>query len=139
MNEIDQKNGFSYTYSARDREEAKRIREKYEEKPAPKESTMERLRRLDGGVTRRPRAVSLTVGILGVLILGCGMSLAMTDIGKTLGLAAGWAMVLGILIGCLGCVMTALAYPLYRAVLRRERARIAPEILRLSEELMHRT
>lgn len=136
MNESNQKNGFSYTYSARDREEAEKIREKYEEKPAPQETAMERLRRLDGGVTKKAQTVSLTLGILGVLILGCGMSLVMTDIAGALGMAAGIAMAVGILIGCLGCIMTALAYPLYRAVLRRERARIAPEILRLSEELV---
>jgi len=46
------------------------------------------------------------------------------------------AMVIGILVGVLGLVMVALAYPIYNTVLQKERRRIAPEILRLSEELL---
>jgi hypothetical protein len=65
--------------------------------------------------------------------MGTGMSLAMTDIGAALG---SLAMVLGILVGIVGMVRVALAYPLYNHVLRKEREKIAPEVLRLSEELL---
>ena len=41
-----------------------------------------------------------------------------------------------IVIGILGMIPVALAYPVYHRVLEKERARIAPEILRLSDELM---
>lgn len=134
MNE--RENGFSYTYSARERDEVARIRDKYEKKPVPSESGMERLRRLDGAVTKKACICSLILGIFGALIFGTGMSLVMTELAAALGLSLATAMPLGILIGCLGGGMCALAYPLYRIVLRRERARVAPEILRLSEELM---
>ena len=73
------------------------------------------------------------LGTVGALILGTGMSLCMTELGAALGQPA---MVIGILVGVVGLVMVALAYPLYNAVLRKERRRIAPEILRLSEELL---
>lgn len=35
-----------------------------------------------------------------------------------------------------GIAVVALAYPLYARILKKERRRIAPEILRLTEELM---
>ena len=57
----------------------------------------------------------------------------MTDLGAALGHLA---MVIGIVVGILGLVMVALAFPLYNYVLGKERQRIAPEILRLSEELL---
>jgi hypothetical protein len=45
-------------------------------------------------------------------------------------------MPLGIALGLSGGTLAAVAYPVYNALVRRERARIAPEILRLSEELL---
>lgn len=38
--------------------------------------------------------------------------------------------------GVLGMILVALAYPTYKKVLGSEREKIAPEILRLSEELL---
>jgi hypothetical protein len=65
--------------------------------------------------------------------MGTGMSLAMTEIGAALG---GLAMVIGILVGVVGMVLVGLAYPIYNRVLKKERRKIAPEILRLSDELL---
>ena len=76
---------------------------------------------------------SIAIGVIGALIMGMGMSLAMTEIGAMLG---SFAMVLGILIGVAGMILVALAYPIYNKILKKERNRIAPEILRLSDELM---
>ena len=76
---------------------------------------------------------SLVIGILGSLILGTGMSLAMTEIGAALGQMG---MVIGILVGIIGLVMVALAYPVYDRILKKERARIAPQILQLTEQLL---
>ena len=45
-------------------------------------------------------------------------------------------MVVGIIAGVAGMVLIALAYPVYNHVLKHERKRIAPEILRLTDELM---
>jgi len=121
---------FEYTYSAQQQQEVEAIRKKYLPK---EEDKMEKLRRLHYSATQKAQAASIAIGVLGTLILGTGMSLCMTDLG------AGWghmAMVIGILVGILGLVMVALAYPLYNRVLRKERQRIAPEILRLSEELL---
>ena len=127
--------GFSYTYSAKDQDEIRRIREKYAPR-TEKEDKMERLRRLDASVSKKAQAVSLVIGFIGTLILGCGMSLAMTELYAALGMTAGAAMAVGIPIGLVGIILVALAYPAYTLVTRRERERIAPEVLRLTEELM---
>lgn len=128
---MDNKNTFSYTYSAKEQEELKAIRKKY---AAPdEEDKMTRLRRLDGEVTRKASVYALIIGIIGALVMGSGMSLAMTSIGNYLGALA---MPAGIIIGVVGIVLVSLAYPVYNRVIKRERARIAPEILRLTDELM---
>ncbi|MBQ8814396.1 MAG: hypothetical protein IJZ85_07880 [Lachnospiraceae bacterium] len=116
---------FNYTYSAGEQEEIKKIRQKYMPKELDK---MEQLRRLDQSVTRKGTSVSIIVGTIGALILGLGMSCAMV-----------WAGVLffpGIVIGIIGMGVTALAYPVYIHITKKERERVAPEILRLTEELM---
>lgn len=46
------------------------------------------------------------------------------------------AMVMGILVGIVGMVLVALVYPIYNRVLKNNREKIAPEILRLSDELL---
>lgn len=123
--------GFEYTYSAKEQNEINDIRKKYLPK---EEDKMEQLRRLDAGVYRKGSVASLIVGILGALIMGAGMSLVMTDLGAKLGMMN--AMIPGILIGIVGLVAVCLAYPVYNVVTKHEREKIAPEILRLSEELL---
>lgn len=121
---------FEYTYSAQQQKEVEAIRKKY----LPKEiDKMEELRKLHTVPTQKAQAVSIAVGIIGALIMGTGMSLAMTQIGAALG---SLAMVIGILVGIAGMVLVALAYPLYNRVLKKQREQIAPEILRLSDELL---
>ena len=121
---------FEYTYSAAQQKEVEAIRKKYLPK---EEDKMEQLRKLHAIPTQKAQAASLAVGIVGALIMGTGMSLAMTDIGAELG---SLAMVLGIFAGVAGMVLAALAYPAYNRVLRKQREKIAPEILRLSDELL---
>ena len=127
---MENKEGFSFTYSAEQQKEIEAIRKKYLPKEADK---MQQLRKLHAVPSQKAQAASLAVGIIGALIMGTGMSLAMTDIGAALG---SLAMVLGIAVGLLGIVLVALAYPLYNRVLKKQREKIAPEILRLSDELL---
>ena len=126
---------FQFTYSAKQQEEIKAIRKKYAV-PEEKEDKMAQLRRLDARVTQKASLISLVVGILGALILGFGMSLAMSDLSEILGLYPDLAMGAGIGIGLVGIVLLCSAYPLYNRTVKKERARIAPEILRLTEELL---
>ena len=128
-----EKETFKFTYSAKEQEEIKAIRKKYavQEKT---EDKMEQLRRLDAGVYSKASTASLVVGIIGALIMGIGMSLVMTDIGEMLGTVL--AMIIGISVGIVGIVLVCLAYPIYNRTLKKEREKIAPEILRLTDELM---
>lgn len=121
---------FNYTYSAKQQEEIKNIRKKY---AAPEDNKMEQLRKLDRQVTQKAQAWAIALGVVGALILGTGMSIAMTDLTGFLG---GTAMFIGIPVGLIGIVLVALAYPVYNRILKKERQRIAPEILRLTDELI---
>lgn len=134
---MDNKNtdGYSYTYSAKEQEEVRSIRAKYTQK-AEVEGKMERLRRLDTRVTQKAQTVALVLGVIGALILGIGMSLVMTDLGDILGDYNSIAMPIGVGIGLVGCVLVGVAYPVYNAILKKERQKIAPEIIRLTDELM---
>ena len=127
---MENNNSFEYTYSAQQQKEVEAIRKKYLPK---EEDKMEQLRKLHHSASQKAQAASIAIGVIGALLLGTGMSLCMTELGAALGQ---FAMVLGILVGVMGLVMVALAYPLYHRTLRKERARIAPEILRLSDELL---
>lgn len=123
MKEEEQNEVFEFTYSAEQQEEVRKIRRKY----APREEDkMERLRRLDAGVTRKGTAAAVTMGTVGALLLGVGMSCCMV-----------WGLfAVGVLVGIVGILGMALAYPLYERITRKEREKIAPEILRLTDELM---
>ena len=125
MEQNNKTEGFRYSYSAKQQEEIKKIRSKYEE---PKEDKMAYLRRLDESATRKGTLLSIVVGVIGTLILGLGMCCVM--VWQTT-----W-FVPGILIGLLGIVVVAIAYPVYLQVTKKEREKIAPEILRLTDELL---
>lgn len=127
MKQKDGKKGniFQYTYSAKDQAELRRIRQKY---MPPEEDKMEQLRRLDRSVTQKGSVIALITGTLGALLLGIGMCSAMVWQGA-------W-FIPGIIIGILGIGIISVAYPLYLYITKKEKERITPEILRLSEELM---
>lgn len=116
---------FEYSYSSKEQEEVRKIREKYMPK---EEDKLARLQKLDNAVANKATVVSIMIGVIGALVMGTGMSFCMvwTDI----------LMIPGIVIGIIGMIGVALAYPVYNKVLKTESEKIAPEILKLSEELM---
>lgn len=127
---MDNKETFKITYSAQQQEEIQSIRQKY----APKEeSKMDQLRALDAAVNRKATMVSIVVGVIGSIVMGLGMSLVMSDLGLLLG---SLALPVGIVIGVAGMAIVACAYPLYNRTLKKEREKAAPEIMRLTDELM---
>jgi len=134
MENKDKKN-FSYTYSAKEQTEIQNIRKKYE-MTTEQEDTLTQLRRLDTGVSAKATTAELAVGIAGTLIMGLGMSLAMSELNELLDIQQDVGMLLGIVIGIVGILPVCLAYPLYTRTLKKEREKIAPEILRLSDTLM---
>ena len=123
--ENQQNNSFQYTYSAKEQARIKEIRSKYVPR---EESKMEQLQRLDASVTQTATARAIAVGVIGALILGLGMSCCMVWSGA-------W-FVPGIGIGLAGMAVLGAAYPLYNRTRKKERERIAPQIIRLTDELM---
>lgn len=115
---------FHYTYSAKQQEEIETIRQKYLPK---EENKMEQLRKLDESATKPGTIAALAVGIISALILGVGMCCTMV-----------WAekyFATGIVLGILGLSGVGAAFPLYRYITEKKREKIAPEIMRLTEEL----
>jgi hypothetical protein len=127
---MDNNESFHYSYSSEQQQEVERIRKKYLPR---EEDKMERLRRLHNSASQKAQAWAIALGVVGALILGTGMSLFMTELGALLGELA---MAIGVMVGVAGMLLLALAYPVYNRVLKKERERIAPEVLRLTDELM---
>lgn len=108
-----------------------RIRSQYVEKGS---TELDALRKLDQKVKKPATVVGWVLGIVGVLLLGSGMSLVMTDIGTIVGIAE--PMVPGIVTGLAGMIPTWLAWPAYKAILRRRKKKYAARILELSDKLI---
>ena len=127
---MEKKEGFEYIYSAAQQQEVEHIRQKY---LPMEESKLEQLRKLHRSASQKAQAWSVAVGVIGALVMGSGMSLCMTDLGAALG---NLAFMIGVPLGIAGIALVALAYPVYNTVLKKQRARIAPEVLRLTDELL---
>jgi len=116
---------FEYTYSAPEQSEVQRIRSKYMPKKEA-ETTLEKVKRLDREADRPGIITALLLGIVGTLTFGSGMSVWLV-----------WKNpALGICLGLPGIILAAIAYPVYRSITCRRRKKIAPEILKLTEQLM---
>ena len=133
MENKDKDVSFSYVYSADEQEEIRKIRKKYE---FQEENPMSKIRKLDNSVTQKATAISLVFGIIGALIMGSGMSFIMTDLGSIIGMSVNMPWILGMVTGVMGIILVVLAYPMYNNVLKKEREKVASEILELTEELM---
>ena len=123
--EKNNENTFEYTYSSKRQEEVEKIKSKYIDK---EEDKMETLRRLDKSVERPGTITSIVIGVIGTLIMGGGMSLVMVGPEEF--------FVLGIVIGIAGIAILATAYPVYKVITKKQREKIGPQILALSEELL---
>ena len=133
MENKDRNVSFSYVYSAEEQDEIRKIRKKYEFR---EEDPISKIRKLDNSVTQKATVISLVFGVVGVLIMGSGMSFIMTDLGSIIGMSGNITWILGMLTGVIGLILVALAYPMYNNVLKKEREKVASEILELTEELM---
>ena len=133
--ETEKKNGTNsentestYTYSALTREERREvtsIRSKY---LPHEESDLERLKRLDEKVKNIPTAISLIVGIVGILIFGLGMACFLE-----------WGMkVLGVIISVVGVVPMSLSYPLYKKIHGKMVKKYGDKILKLADKVLEK-
>ncbi len=115
---------FEYSYSAEKQSEIDAIRKKYLP-PDEREEKLARLRKLDAGVTVPGFVAAMALGIAGALTFGVGMCCFLV-----------WNLWLpGALTCVLGVIWMLLAPILYRRLVEKRKQEVAPEILRLTEEL----
>lgn len=114
---------------------AQKIRSQY----TTKESTeLDALRKLDAKVKRPAAAVAYGFGCMATLIMGCGMSLVMTDIGSQIGISEN-SLPIGIVLGTIGMIAIFLTYPIYKKILTKRKKKYRQDILALSEQIIKET
>ena len=112
-----------------------KIRADYMEKTTTQKE-LDVLRELDAKFKRPANIFAYVFGSISAIIMGSGMSLVMTDIGSTIGVAE--PMVPGIIIGVIGMVMAIANYPIYKSILASRKEKYADKILKLSETIMNK-
>jgi hypothetical protein len=122
-------NKFSYSYSAPTEEERREIASIRKDYLVHQQgdSKLERLRKLDKKVKTSPVILAVCLGVAGILVFGLGISLCLE-----------WGIFIwGILLAAVGCVPMVFAYPAYKWLLAKNKAKYGEEIIKLSEELLN--
>lgn len=108
-----------------------KIRTQYTEKG---HTGLDELKELDTKVKRPANVFAYIFGSISAIIMGAGMSLVMTDIAETVGIAD--PMLYGVIIGIVGLFMAIINYPIYKGILGRRRKKYADKIIELSDKIM---
>ena len=97
-------------------------------------SQFDELKALDGRVRKPANVFGYVFGAVSAIIMGCGMSLVMTDIGAAVGVSQ--PMVPGVIIGVVGLALAVTNYYIHKAILVSRRKKYAKDIIALSDILM---
>ena len=89
---------------------------------------MDELKALDSRAKLPALIFAYTFGIIGALVLGFGMCMAMEIILNS--------MAIGIIIGCVGIFLVSVNYPLYKKMLSARIRKYASKINALSDEIL---
>ena len=108
-----------------------KIRTQYTEK---EHTQLDELKALDSKVKKPVNVFAYVFGTISAIVMGAGMSLVMTDIGSSVGIAD--SMVPGIVIGIIGLALAILNYPMYKGILNSRKKKYADKIISLSDKLM---
>ena len=123
------KNDFEYSYIAptrEERQEIESIRNSYA-RSSKTGTKIDYLRKLDSKVKNTPTCVALIVGIVGILIFGLGLSMALE-----------WKMIVwGAVVSLIGLLITVLAYPIWLRVGNAMKKKYSDKIISLSDELLN--
>ena len=95
---------------------------------------LDELKALDAKVKKPAHVFGYTYGSISAVVMGAGMSLVMTDIGKMIGLTS--ALTPGIAIGVAGMGMALSTYPIYKKILHSRKKKYASQILELSNRIL---
>ena len=112
------------------KELVEKIRSNYIQEPKQK-TKLEELKSLDKKVKKPATIISYIFGVLGSLVLGTGMCLAMKVIGNL--------MPLGIVISLFGIGMVSTTHLLYESILNGRKRKYADKIVAASNELLNET
>ena len=107
---------------------AEQIANEYSEKTTSK---VKQLKRLDAMAKKPARICSLSFGIVGSLVLGLGMCLAMGVIGG----GSAIMITLGVVIGLVGIAIVSVNYFIYRLLLNRSKNKYKYDILTLAKQI----
>lgn len=119
---MNQDEKFIYTYSAKQQEEIKAIRQKY----INEEDNLTKLKKIDQQVSSRASICSITFGIISTLIFGLGLTCVLK-----------WQVyILGIIISLFGLLGACLAYFLHDYLLNKLRKKYAPIVIELTDQLL---
>lgn len=110
----------------KERKEIEKMRSDYSEK---KPTALEQLKKKDKAVKMPAEAFAYTFGIIGALVLGVGMCLAMRVFADL--------FVLGVVVGVVGIAMVCANYFIYKAILKSRKKKYAQEILDMSKTLLN--
>ena len=110
-----------------------KIRTQYTEK---EHTGLDELKQLDAKVKRPANLFAYIFGSASAIIMGAGMSLVMTDIAQSVGIAN--PMLYGIIIGVVGMLMAVVNYPVYKRSLSSRRKKYADRIMALSDKIMNK-
>ena len=121
-------NEFNYSYKAldeRQRREIESIKCQYMDKKN-EPSNIDRLKKLDNKVKNTAFIPSLSLGIVGLLVFGLGITCVLE-----------WDLIiLGVILGICGAVLLLIAYPVYSFILNKMKLKYKDEILKISDELL---
>lgn len=113
------------------KEQERNIVESIREEYAPREDNdFDKLRSLDRKVRMPAEALAYVLGVLGALVLGVGMCIALQAIAAP--------VALGIVVGVAGIAIVSVNYPIYRAVLNARKRKYASRVLELGDKLLNK-
>ena len=122
-------NKFEYTYRALDENQRRivsSIKSQYDVKSETPAGAYEEIVRLDKRVKNTAMALSISIGVIGILIFGLGLAMVLE-----------WELYLwGVVVSLLGTIPCALAMPVYRLLIKRGKRKHGKRILELSEKLL---
>ncbi|MDE5546877.1 MAG: hypothetical protein K2I88_05380 [Anaeroplasmataceae bacterium] len=110
-----------------ERNYVEKLVKQYKEKEPSK---LDDLKALDKKVNRPALIFACIFGIIGSLVLGVGMCIAMKVILENL-------FYLGVIVGVIGIFMVCINYPIYQKILKGRRAKYSEQIVTLSNELLN--
>lgn len=121
-------NEFNYSYKAldeRQRREIESIKYQYMDKKH-EPSNIDRLKKLDNKVKNTAFIPSLSLGVVGLLVFGLGITCVLE-----------WDLIiLGAILGICGAILMLIAYPVYSFILNKMKLKYKDEILKISDELL---